>query len=83
MSTQLEKCSHCWLIEPALEQYSEGTCRECGEQKTFTNFVGRQDYPDPRPVHELRQEEPVQESDDTEPDDEAWPVVQAYLRREA
>lgn len=82
MSIQLERCRHYWVIEPAFEQYSEGTCRECGAQKMFTNFVGRQDYPDPRPVHESRREEPVQETDD-EPDDGAWPVVQAYLRRQS
>ncbi len=81
MSTQLTKCRHYWVIEPALEQYSEGTCRECGEQKTFTNFIGRQDYPDPRPAARSRYDEPVQEADD-EPDDGAWPVVQAYLSRQ-
>ena len=81
MNTQLERCRHYWIIEPALEQFSDGTCRECGEQRTFTNFVGRQDYPDPRPVHGLHQKEPVQEPDD-ESDDEALPVVQAYLRRQ-
>lgn len=80
MSTQLEICSHYWLIEPALGQYSDGTCRECGERKVFTNFVGGQDYPDPRPAHESRREEPVKERYD-ESEDEAWPVVQAYLSR--
>lgn len=81
MSIQLTECRHYWVIEPALEQYSGGTCRGCGEQKTFTNFVGRQDYPDPRPVHESPKEELVVEADD-EPDDGEWPVVQAYLRRQ-
>ena len=67
MSIQLEKSRHYWLIEPALEQYSEGTCQVCGEQKTFTNFTGRQDYPDPRPGAQSHDHEPVQEMGD-EPD---------------
>ncbi len=75
MTVQAETCRHYWVIEPALGQYSEGTCRECGEQKTFTNFAGRQEYPDPQPTAEPRHEEPIQETDD-----EVWPVVQAYLR---
>ena len=34
-------CCHHWVIQPADGPLSEGACQNCGEVRTFTNYVER------------------------------------------
>ena len=32
-------CRHHWIIEPAVGPVSKGTCRKCGGQRQFKNYL--------------------------------------------
>ena len=90
MPIQIENCRHYWDIEPPSGQCSEGTCRNCGDQKTFRNYYGEQvkSYPSSAPEHIHKRAVDntnliTEEYDlpDTESTEAQWPVVQAYLRK--
>ena len=90
MTTQIEICRHFWDIESPSGQYSQGTCRNCGDQKTFSNSYGREEEaesPKPHvPVDDHFTEDTSLKTDDDElPDldstEAQWPIVQAYLRK--
>ena len=37
-------CVHFWLIDPANGPFSDGTCRNCEEHRTFKNNLDTFDY---------------------------------------
>ena len=39
LEEEVSTCQHHWLIDTAGGRFSKGTCRLCGAQRSFTNYL--------------------------------------------